>query len=277
MSDNAIKDWYRFWLWVIVIITAIAIVLVLTFGSGIEDYKDRVSFLAVNIVSIFAFDMVLISALTAREMKEIMDRQEIEMTKQRIAAEAENDLTEQSLELARLSAKITKDQLELAKLTQRPEFHIGLQFEVDIEDRRIQMVLNAPNVGHSTAYDFGIHICPAWQPQNFDGWLVYEKPPDNTSEPIRAGTPHFVHTQGIVFNDLTLFRRFLTGDAWFIVYGIYWFYDGAGNRYEEKFCRRLNHLDLEHAVQCSGEMLAKVVPFDPDKHCVTDDNTDGAD
>lgn len=269
--DNKSK-WQPLWeLWSYSGVRAlIACACVVLAGIGLLAYNtpdpsQRTNILTVGILGVITFVVSVITAISTIKMAEIMERQESDIEKQRIAAETQNVLTEQSIELARLSAKITEDQLQLAKLTQRPEIDLRVRFGIDYDIRRIEMVIEAPNVGHSTAYNFGIHISPAWQPKNYNGKLEYVADFDESSEPVRVGSPNFVHPQAIVFKDVALFQGFFTGVNWYIVYGIYWFFDGAGNRYEEVFCRRLNHLDPENAVQCDAALRSKVVPLVPDE------------
>lgn len=63
----------------------IGIIAVVVMASGITDYKEWVSFVTVNVLSIFAFVTVTVGALTALATKDVMERQELEMIEQRKA------------------------------------------------------------------------------------------------------------------------------------------------------------------------------------------------
>jgi hypothetical protein len=181
-----------------------------------------------------------------------------EVEKQARAAETQNVLTEQSLELARLSAQITKDQLQLARLTQRPDIDLVLTFEPLGIDSRIPMLFKCLNVGIGAAYKFGMQVSAKFTEVDYDGVLEYGKPKPFEAEPIRNGAPNFIHPEPILAQPYQVMPM-LSGNNWLIVFGIYWYYDGAGNRYEEIFCRRFNHLDPLDAVQCEGSLRAKIV------------------
>jgi len=249
------------------IVIAIATVVIVAAGAYafIASDPNRANTVIVSILTVVSLVILTISAVTSREIVRIMANQEIEMTEQRKAMTAQADVAKQALELAKLSAKITADQLQLTKLTNRPELDVRLRMKIEDDLARVQMLFEITNVGQNTAYDFGIHICAEHHEPDYVGWLPYGVPIEAAAEPISRGKNTFIHPRPFRFEDKILFAHILLGDVWLIIYGLYWFYDGAGNRYEEAFCRRFHHLEPEHPIQCEGGLRAKIVSLVPDE------------
>lgn len=84
-SGNPSRERYRLWVWWLVACNVLALILLFVFASEIKDYKDWASLIVLGLFSLSSLDVVIISALTSREMVEIMSRQEAEMTAQREA------------------------------------------------------------------------------------------------------------------------------------------------------------------------------------------------
>lgn len=84
-GGNLSRERYRLWILGVVICNAIVLLLLFVFAHGITDYASWANVIAISLVGLASIDVVAISALTSREIVEIMGRQEFEMTETRKA------------------------------------------------------------------------------------------------------------------------------------------------------------------------------------------------
>jgi len=101
-GDKAKKQtWYQFWervnvdgLWMLLAFGVILILTVIALAFSTDDIPVRATILAAGIPAVLTFIAVVIQAAVAKQMAEIMDRQETEATKQRQAADAMVELND---------------------------------------------------------------------------------------------------------------------------------------------------------------------------------------
>lgn len=89
------ETWQQFWkrinvagLWLLLAFGAILILTVILLAFSTDDIPVRATILAAGIPAVLTFIAVVIQAAVAKQMAEIMERQETETTKQRQAADA---------------------------------------------------------------------------------------------------------------------------------------------------------------------------------------------
>jgi hypothetical protein len=160
---------------------------------------------------------------------------------------------------AELSATAAVESAHLMAQAQRPDIALDLAFGPLIPGQPITMQFQAFNAGRTTAYNFGMHISCDWKDADFDGVLDYGTPKPAASEPIRPGKTRYVHPQWLDYLLQPLeFIRLQNGSRWLLVYGVLWYEDGTGKRYEEPFCRRWDRGSPTDAVECPYSLRDKM-------------------
>ncbi len=160
-GGNPSQDRYRVWIWWLVACNVLALILLFVFAEGITEYKDWAALVVVGILSLSSLDVVIISALTSREMVEIMRVQEAEMTEQRRAMQEQRNIMERQATMAvaqavymRHGLNQTERQLkateEIAFATNRGYLAVGLIAEPIFQETDHRLVqIEWHNTGNS--------------------------------------------------------------------------------------------------------------------------------
>ncbi len=201
-GGNTSRERYRIWVWGMVIGNAPALILLWLFANGIQEYKDWAALIVVGLLSLSSLDVVIISALTSREMVEIMDRQETEMTEQRRTMQGQLDVmregiaetqrllaqNERAIRTSQRQARAAEKSLELSAemfyVSERAYLGIvGLEITGDIGNMEdpLKMVCTVLNTGKTPAHKVAVMIGAAFEPLP----LV-----DNYSRPPIPPTPN---------------------------------------------------------------------------------------
>lgn len=136
---------YRIWIFGIVGSNLIGFVVLLLFASRITDYEDWASIVVVGILSVLSLDVVTLGTLNAYEMKAVMERQEVEMTKQRQATQ----------DTVQLTQRVVEEMKRQRESTDRPWLAVDVKltgrFTYEGDFCRLPVRLTVKNVGRSVA------------------------------------------------------------------------------------------------------------------------------
>jgi hypothetical protein len=153
---------------------------------------------------------------------------------------------------AEKSANAAEESVHMMTRSERPEITLALKIGDLAVDHPTEMEFDVFNAGKTTAYNFGIHISCEIKAVPFGGVLDYGKPNPAAAEPIRPQKHKFIHTMPWLFPlDIQLLDDIQNERAMFFIYGVMWYEDSAGNKYEEPFCRRYAHRSPNDPAECS--------------------------
>jgi len=246
------KVFFRGGFWWIVLGASVLSGVVIRLSWVFESQTSQYTFIAQGVLNILIFAAILVQALIYRRQWDAMtdtlgETRQVVIQNERLAVAAE------------ASAKAAQESTHLMAQSQRPDITLGLKFGVLEVGKPIPFEFEVFNAGKETAYNFGIHISCDWKPVGFDGVLDYGKPKHEAAEPIRPQARKYVHPQW--FYPLQPHELFtlINGTVWLFVYGILWYEDGTGRRYDEPFCRRFDRGSPNDAVECPYSIRERMV------------------